>query len=163
MSSLGRKRSKRTAKIVTYEDDNVAQEHASYERVSVVTKSGAVKHRRVEQNLAPKTIPHTVASQAGLMLGNEDDTYNEQPLFPDDVLAGVALPRYKKPRKVDICNNHLHITSSQSPLDTGRLHPPMGLSCGTFAGCHAEPRSSSRGAKSLPRLYRQQLGRLAMC
>lgn len=112
MSSLGRKRSKRTAKIITYEDDSVAQQHASYERIAIVSKSGAVKHMRVEQNLAPTAVPHVVDSQAGPMEVNQDDTHHEQPLFPDDVLAGIPLPRHKKPRKAGIGNHHILFTIS---------------------------------------------------
>lgn len=105
MSTIGRKRSKRQGKIVTYADDSIAQKHASYERVAVVTKSGAIKHKRVEQNLAPKRPPAVGPSQPAPAVGNMDYIAGEPAIFPDDVLGDAELPGYRKPRKVSIGNN----------------------------------------------------------
>lgn len=99
MDLLPSKRSKRKQNNVTYADDIVAQPHASYERRAIVTKSGAIKHIRVEQNLAPP-VPEVANRRV-------DSEASEPPAPPsamddmaDDVLAGVEIPRNYKPRKV---------------------------------------------------------------
>lgn len=94
-----RTRNKRKQNNVTYADDIVAQPHASYERKAVVTKSGAIKHIRVAQNLAPPVpeVTNRPDNAAPSELPVPPPTMDD---IPDDVLAGVEIPRNYKPRRV---------------------------------------------------------------
>lgn len=93
------RRNKRQKKNVTYSDSIEAQQHASYERVAIVTRHGAVKHKRVAQNLAPQQ-PEAIEQEETLHQPVEDNGVNKEAGYvPDDVLAGVPIPRQRKPAK----------------------------------------------------------------
>lgn len=101
MDLLARKRNKRKQNNVTYADDVVAQPYASYQRVPVVTKSGAIKHQRIEQNLAPTPPVGSVTNDVDDVEASQQvDELPATQTIPDDVLAGVEIPRNYKPRKV---------------------------------------------------------------
>lgn len=99
MSSQPRKKTKRSKKNVTYADDSAAQMYASYERVAVVTRSGAVKNRRVEQNLAepaivePPLVTSTADTDDPLPVGSGNE------YVPDNFLGEAEMRRDGPPRK----------------------------------------------------------------
>ena len=94
------RRNKRQKKIVTYSGSIEAQRHASYERVAVVTRSGAVKHQHIAQNLAPP-LPASIPGNEQVHEPLEDHQETALPGFdPDDVLAGIPIDRQRKPGKV---------------------------------------------------------------